>query len=135
MRNQYVPRNTVKPFPALIRAGLLSFCFCFVAVAGQCQRLNFNHGWRFYKFKSGDVVPHQAGLYDTSKKGFNSQFTNENINVVAGSPEEIEKRERLDAERQFASEYTSILQNSWEAIDLPHSANIEPLVPGPDIWQ
>jgi len=136
MRTHRTPNNGVSPLQTLVRTSLIALCLSFISVSAQCQRINFDHGWWFYKFKSGDAIPHQAGLYDTSKKGFNSQFTNENINVVAGnSLEQIERKEHLDTEHEFALEYTSIPKNSWQAVDLPHSANIEPLVPGPDMWQ
>ena len=136
MKDQYILRDAVKPIRASARIGFIIFYFSLMSAAGQCQRINFNHGWQFYKFKSGDVVQHTAGLYDTSKKGFSSQFTNENVNAATGSSSaEIEKKERLDAESEFAAEYPSIQQDSWQSVNLPHSANIEPLVPGPDMWQ
>jgi len=109
--------------------------FCAISASAQSRHINFNHGWRFYKFKSGDTIWSRAGLYDTSKKGFSSQFTNENIKLTANSsPTEIIKKERLNAEREFAGEYIAIPQGNWHPIDLPHTANIEPLVPGPDMW-
>lgn len=114
---------------------MLGLCFSVISASAQSQHINFNHGWRFYKFKSGEAIRSGAGLYDTSKKGFSSQFTNEDIKLTANSsPDEIIKKERLDAEREFAAEYMAIPQVSWQPIDLPHTANIEPLVPGPDMW-
>jgi beta-galactosidase len=136
MRNQYMSRDLFRPLRASARIGLIAFCLVLLSAAGQCQRINFNHGWQFYKFKAGDVKPHKTGLYDTSKKGFSSQFTNEKVKTTADSSvDEIEKKERLDAEREFKTEYPSIPKNSWQSINLPHTANIEPLVPGPDMWQ
>lgn len=115
---------------------LLALCFSFISASAQSRRINFDHNWQFYKFKCNDTIPHKVGLYDTSKKGFGSQFTDENIKQgISKTPGEVVQRELQEARADFFSEYALIPQNGWQQISLPHPANIEPFVTGPDMWQ
>jgi beta-galactosidase len=123
---------------SFLKAGLciLVLCFSVISVSAQNKRTNFNHNWQFYKFKSNEIAPYKTALYDTSKKGFDSQFTNDNIKQdVSKQAAEILQKEGQEAKANFHNEYDLIPQSAWQEVSLPHTANVEPLITGPDMWQ
>lgn len=116
--------------------GLLILCFYFIPASAQRQHINFDHNWQFYKFKSNDTLPHNIKLYDTTKKGFAAQFTNEKVkDGIDKTLADIIQQELQEASVDFLNEYSRIPKNGWQQVSLPHTANVEPFVTGPDMWQ
>lgn len=94
--------------------GILFTCFC-VEIVNACP-INFNDDWSFQKIKGESVKK------DIKNQGveWSSQY-NPEIVVSGGSNLTV-------AEEVLKSELSSLRQDLWEPVHLPHTPNVEELV-------
>ncbi|MGY0036729.1 sugar-binding domain-containing protein [Pedobacter sp. NJ-S-72] len=75
-------------------------------------------------------------MYDTTKTGFSSQFTNQYVKKgTSETVSQLAQNELQEARADYANEYPLIAKNAWQQVSLPHTANVEPLAAGPEMWQ
>ena len=100
------------------------------------DKINFNYGWQFYKVDNvkSNKDSNVKTMYDISRKDFSSQFLNEYISSGGIASQQIQK-EVEKAISDFNDEYPTIASKDWQAICLPHTANIEPLESGINQWE